>query len=106
MCFLREQLGVVMLFTRFQLLPPLKERPESGVWLFADDTLISVSPNLQANERNTDVQGLVELKEVQKKNQIMCSSTHSTTLNITHRFVQSSPIIPSVHEIIFLLHLF
>lgn len=63
---LREQLGIVMFLVRFQLLPPLKERPESGIWLLGDDTLVCLVPNLHTNKRHTDVQGFVELKADKK----------------------------------------
>ncbi len=57
----RQQLGVVVLLAGFQLLSPLEEGPEGGVWLLGDDTLVPVGPNLQTNQRHTDVQSPIEL---------------------------------------------
>lgn len=58
---LRQQLGVVVFLAGLQLLPPLEEGPQGGIWLLGDDTLVPVRPNLQADQRHTDVQSPIEL---------------------------------------------
>ncbi len=57
----RQQLGVVVFLAGLQLLSPLEEGPEGGVWLLSDDTLIPVCPNFQTNQRHTDVESPIEL---------------------------------------------
>lgn len=64
----RQQLGVVVLLARLQLLSPLEEGPEGGVWLLGDDTLVPVGPNLQTDQRHTDVQSSVELDTQKNSN--------------------------------------
>lgn len=63
MCVLhsRQQLGVVMLLAGLQLLSPLEEGPEGGVGLLGDDALVPVGPDLQTDQRHTDVQSPIEL---------------------------------------------
>lgn len=51
-----------MFLAGLQLLSPLEEGPQRGIWLLCDDTLIPVGPNLQADERHADVQSPVELR--------------------------------------------
>lgn len=65
--FSREKLGIVVFLAGLQLLPPLEERPECNIWLLSNNTLISVGPNLQTNERHTDVQSPVKLNTHTKK---------------------------------------
>lgn len=57
----RDQLSVVMAFLGEQLAPPAQERPEGGVRILRNVTLIAVGPHLQAHQSDPDVQGSVEL---------------------------------------------
>lgn len=61
--FSRQQLGVVVFLAGLELLSPLEEGPEGGIWLLVDDALIPVGPNLQTNQRHTDVESPIELNK-------------------------------------------
>lgn len=74
----REELGVVVLLARLELLPPLQEGPERGVGLLVHDALVPLRPHLQADQGHADVQGPVELHYPESTHIFFYYITHNT----------------------------
>ena len=61
--YLREQLCIVVLVIRVDVgLAIIEEFAHRLLGVFGDRELVSVRPDLDANQRQVDVQGFVELK--------------------------------------------